>query len=95
VTADEIGDPQTLEMNLTVNGEARQHSTTADMIFHRANRVVLATWIGARRYVLQARRQALRWLCPSHRGTTSSPVTSCAQRSNASGTLENVVKRRA
>lgn len=33
VTADEIPDPNALEMRLTVNGEARQHSNTADMIF--------------------------------------------------------------
>jgi len=33
VTADEIGDPQTLELWTTVNGERRQHGTTAKMIF--------------------------------------------------------------
>lgn len=33
VTTDEIPNPQTLEMELKVNGETRQKSTTADMIF--------------------------------------------------------------
>lgn len=34
VTADEIGNPNTLDIRCTVNGEIRQHSNTADMIFH-------------------------------------------------------------
>jgi acylpyruvate hydrolase len=33
VTADEVGDPQTLSIELTVNGEVMQSSTTAEMIF--------------------------------------------------------------
>jgi 2-keto-4-pentenoate hydratase/2-oxohepta-3-ene-1,7-dioic acid hydratase in catechol pathway len=33
VTADEAGDPSTLEMALTVNGELRQHSDAGEMIF--------------------------------------------------------------
>lgn len=33
VTADEIGDPRALAISLTVNGETRQNSTTAAMIF--------------------------------------------------------------
>jgi len=33
VTRDEIGDPQTLELSLTVNGEERQHATVSQMIF--------------------------------------------------------------
>jgi len=33
VTADEIGDPQNLEMELKVNGQARQKSNTSQMIF--------------------------------------------------------------
>ena len=33
VTADEVGDPQRLGLRLRVNGEARQHGSTADMIF--------------------------------------------------------------
>jgi 2-keto-4-pentenoate hydratase/2-oxohepta-3-ene-1,7-dioic acid hydratase in catechol pathway len=33
VTADELGDPQALELWTTVNGERRQHGTTAKMIF--------------------------------------------------------------
>src|SRR5690606_21699317 len=33
VTTDEIPNPQALEMELKVNGETRQKSTTADMIF--------------------------------------------------------------
>jgi 2,4-didehydro-3-deoxy-L-rhamnonate hydrolase len=33
VTADEVPDPQALELQLSVNGERRQHSSTADMIF--------------------------------------------------------------
>jgi 2-keto-4-pentenoate hydratase/2-oxohepta-3-ene-1,7-dioic acid hydratase in catechol pathway len=33
VTADEVPDPQDLRLSLRVNGEARQDSTTADMVF--------------------------------------------------------------
>ncbi len=33
VTADEVADPQALGLRLSVNGEERQSSTTADMIF--------------------------------------------------------------
>ena len=33
VTADEVGDPQSLEVWTTVNGEARQRGNTANMIF--------------------------------------------------------------
>ena len=33
VTADEIGDPQNLKLTCTVNGELRQNSNTADMVF--------------------------------------------------------------
>ena len=33
VTADEVGDPQSLALESKVNGEVRQSSTTADMIF--------------------------------------------------------------
>jgi 2-keto-4-pentenoate hydratase/2-oxohepta-3-ene-1,7-dioic acid hydratase in catechol pathway len=33
VTTDEAGDPSTLEMALTVNGELRQHSDAGEMIF--------------------------------------------------------------
>lgn len=34
VTADEVGDPNKLDIKCMVNGEVRQHSSTADMIFH-------------------------------------------------------------
>ncbi|HEY8447015.1 MAG TPA: fumarylacetoacetate hydrolase family protein [Thermomicrobiales bacterium] len=37
VTADEVGDPQQLRLRCLVNGEVRQDSTTADMIFSVAN----------------------------------------------------------
>ena len=33
VTADEVGDPQQLQLNCTLNGEQRQDSNTADMVF--------------------------------------------------------------
>lgn len=33
VTADDIADPQALDLRLSVNGEVRQESTTGDMIF--------------------------------------------------------------
>ena len=33
VTADEVGDPQKLQCTTKVNGELRQNSSTADMIF--------------------------------------------------------------
>ncbi len=34
VTADEVGDPNALDIKCVVNGEVRQHSNTSDMIFH-------------------------------------------------------------
>lgn len=34
VTSDEIGDPNQLTIQCTVNGEVRQNSNTSDMIFH-------------------------------------------------------------
>lgn len=33
VTADEVGNPNSLDIKCTVNGEIRQHSNTSDMIF--------------------------------------------------------------
>jgi len=33
VTADELGDPHTLDVELRVNGEVRQHSNTDDLIY--------------------------------------------------------------
>jgi 2-keto-4-pentenoate hydratase/2-oxohepta-3-ene-1,7-dioic acid hydratase in catechol pathway len=33
VTADEVGDPQRLQLSCTLNGEQRQNSNTADMVF--------------------------------------------------------------
>jgi 2-keto-4-pentenoate hydratase/2-oxohepta-3-ene-1,7-dioic acid hydratase in catechol pathway len=33
VTADEVGDPQKLQLSCILNGEQRQNSTTADMVF--------------------------------------------------------------
>ncbi|MEU1351529.1 fumarylacetoacetate hydrolase family protein [Streptomyces sp. NPDC005795] len=39
VTADEVGDPQRLRLRSFVNGEPRQDSTTADMIFSVAHLV--------------------------------------------------------
>ncbi|MEC0089600.1 fumarylacetoacetate hydrolase family protein [Paenibacillus macquariensis] len=34
VSADELGNPNDLDIKCTVNGEVRQHSNTSDMIFH-------------------------------------------------------------
>ncbi|MCY9694778.1 fumarylacetoacetate hydrolase family protein [Paenibacillus alginolyticus] len=34
VTADEVGNPNNLQISTTVNGKVRQNSNTADMIFH-------------------------------------------------------------
>jgi 2-keto-4-pentenoate hydratase/2-oxohepta-3-ene-1,7-dioic acid hydratase in catechol pathway len=42
VTADELPDPQALTMELRVNGEPRQHTTTGDMIF--TVRQIIAYW---------------------------------------------------
>jgi 2-keto-4-pentenoate hydratase/2-oxohepta-3-ene-1,7-dioic acid hydratase in catechol pathway len=39
VTADEVGDPQTLRLTCKVNGETRQDSNTADMVFSVAQLV--------------------------------------------------------
>ncbi|WEK53702.1 MAG: fumarylacetoacetate hydrolase family protein [Candidatus Cohnella colombiensis] len=33
VTADEVGDPNALDIRCTVNGQVRQHSNTSDMVF--------------------------------------------------------------
>lgn len=43
--AGKIRDPQDLEIRLTVNGEVRQHGTTADMIFSVANLVAYCSRI--------------------------------------------------
>lgn len=42
VTADEIGDPQNLELTLRVNGEVRQAASTAQMLFSVAE--VISSW---------------------------------------------------
>jgi 2-keto-4-pentenoate hydratase/2-oxohepta-3-ene-1,7-dioic acid hydratase in catechol pathway len=34
VSADEVGNPNDLDIKCTVNGEVRQHSNTSDMVFH-------------------------------------------------------------
>jgi 2-keto-4-pentenoate hydratase/2-oxohepta-3-ene-1,7-dioic acid hydratase in catechol pathway len=39
VTADEVGDPQALTVQCHVNGQLRQHSSTADMVFGVAHLV--------------------------------------------------------
>jgi 2-keto-4-pentenoate hydratase/2-oxohepta-3-ene-1,7-dioic acid hydratase in catechol pathway len=43
VTADEVGDPQDLLIELRVNGEVRQHGSTKDMIFTVAELVSFAS----------------------------------------------------
>lgn len=49
VTADEVGDPQTLEMSLTVNGQTMQQANTADMIWPVAEMIAYITnWIPLR-----------------------------------------------
>lgn len=45
-TADEIPDPQTLDIRMTVNGETRQQANTADMIFGIADLVSYWSRIG-------------------------------------------------
>jgi 2-keto-4-pentenoate hydratase/2-oxohepta-3-ene-1,7-dioic acid hydratase in catechol pathway len=42
VTADEVGDPQTLDITLRVNGETKQQSNTSHMIFSVAR--LIAEW---------------------------------------------------
>jgi 2-keto-4-pentenoate hydratase/2-oxohepta-3-ene-1,7-dioic acid hydratase in catechol pathway len=44
--ADEIPDPQTLDIRMTVNGETRQHASTADMIFTIADLVAYWSRVG-------------------------------------------------
>ena len=41
VTADEVGDPDDLELRLCVNGEQRQHANTADLIYDVARLIEL------------------------------------------------------
>lgn len=43
VTPDEIPDPQSLQMELKLNGETRQHDSTADMVYTCANVVQYAS----------------------------------------------------
>ncbi len=43
VTADEVGDPQTLSIKSWLNGELRQNSTTADMVFSVAQIISYAS----------------------------------------------------
>jgi len=44
-TADEIADPQALTMNLTVNGEPRQNSSTGDMIYAIRQQIAYLTTV--------------------------------------------------
>ncbi|MCL2497786.1 MAG: fumarylacetoacetate hydrolase family protein [Symbiobacteriaceae bacterium] len=43
VTADEVGDPQTLDLEVRVNGEVRQKANTAEMIFSVAEIISYAS----------------------------------------------------
>lgn len=45
VTADEIADPQDLEINLWVNEELRQHAFTRDMIVDCKNQIANMSWV--------------------------------------------------
>ena len=45
VTADEVGDPQTLQLKTWLNGELRQNENTADMIFSVAEVISYASHI--------------------------------------------------
>jgi 2-keto-4-pentenoate hydratase/2-oxohepta-3-ene-1,7-dioic acid hydratase in catechol pathway len=45
VTADEIADPQDLEINLWVNEERRQHAFTRDMIDDCKNQIANMSWV--------------------------------------------------
>ena len=46
VTADEIPDPQALQLELTIDGEVRQQSTTAEQVFSIAQVIeFLSTWM--------------------------------------------------
>lgn len=42
-TPDEIADPQDLELNLTLNGDTRQHASTSDMVYSCADIVQYAS----------------------------------------------------
>lgn len=45
ITADEIADPQDLEINLWVNEELRQHAFTKDMIVDCKNQIANMSWV--------------------------------------------------
>ena len=45
VTADEVSDPQDLEINLWVNEELRQHAFTKDMIVDCKNQIANMSWV--------------------------------------------------
>ncbi|MFB9835770.1 fumarylacetoacetate hydrolase family protein [Actinoallomurus acaciae] len=45
LTADEVPDPQALEISLEVNGEVMQHGSTGDMIFNVAEQIAFASRI--------------------------------------------------
>lgn len=44
-TADEVGDPGALELSCSVNGELRQHTSTADLIYSVAELVAYASHV--------------------------------------------------
>jgi 2-keto-4-pentenoate hydratase/2-oxohepta-3-ene-1,7-dioic acid hydratase in catechol pathway len=43
VTADEVGDPQSLQLTCSLNGEQRQNSNTVDMVFTVAEIIAFLT----------------------------------------------------
>ena len=45
ITADEIPDPQDLEINLWINEELRQHAFTKDMIVDCKNQIANMSWV--------------------------------------------------
>lgn len=45
VTADEVADPQDLEINLWVNEELRQHAFTKDMLVDCKNQIANMSWV--------------------------------------------------
>jgi 2-keto-4-pentenoate hydratase/2-oxohepta-3-ene-1,7-dioic acid hydratase in catechol pathway len=45
VTADEVGDPHSLDIQLTINGEVRQQGNTQDMIFSIPDQIAYASTI--------------------------------------------------
>jgi len=91
VTKDETGDPSTLEMALSVNGELRQHSDAGEMIFSIPETIAFLT-----RFVTLRPGDLICMGTPGGVGDTTAtylkPGDNVVAKIDKLGTLENVVR---